>query len=101
MKALALVLALCAPLARADAGLLAYPTGAALDLWSTERGLARGGVEGHPLLRNRAARFALKGAETGVFVFLDSRIKRRKWILRGAWVAGHLAVFAINERRAR
>lgn len=81
-----------------------YSSGAAMDLWSTERALDRGLVEGNPAMRGSfGKRLAIKAASTAAVTYLDSRITSRKWrwISRGAWVLGHFALAVHNDRKAR
>jgi len=73
-------------------------------LTTTEIGLARGGAEGHPFLRNRAVRIAAKtGAAVGMARFdgwVQGHASRRTvWALRGAWIALNGAVVAHNLRQ--
>jgi len=57
---------------------LLYGGGSAADVASTEFALTRAGtMEGNPIARNRAARLALKGAQTSVLVWGDGKMGKK------------------------
>lgn len=82
-----------------------YGGAAFADLSSTEIALSHGGMEGHPFMRDRAARIVLKSASTLGMMKLDVWLGRRnrpvQWTVRGVWVVGNGWVAFHNLRQKR
>jgi hypothetical protein len=90
------------PTPRLAPAIAVYFSGPALDLATTEYGLARGMREGHPLMQHRAARFGWRLATASALAAYDRRELRRgrnPKRLRIAWLATNAVIVGWNVHK--